>query len=320
MVRIGSEVSRWLCTLTVNVLPLLVRLQSWLNVQIFDLDLRFLVLILRKVLIKTFLVDHGSIPVTFLALDLPFPDCIHALLVDSVDFLQVSSFPACLVFVCRFHKFFPMLKLLIHLLLDVLLVLEDLFLALCALLLLVQILLHSLHRVVKQVPPCNFLPSAWMYIELSRALDMAHDATQIICCRRRGYCRWLTVRNDSRIFNDHGLRLRWSSCGLDCITSIRDPWKLTVYADRCIFGGSHTNKAPLQLREDVALCGLRNASLRVDIVLQLMLQLHVFNFCFLDFFRALHRFGDVWSRRVSPTRRLILKRVVWLSHLLNVQL
>ena len=222
--------------------------------------------------------------------------------------------------VCRFNKFFPVLKLLIDLLFYVLLELKDLFLALCALLLLIQILLHSLHRVVKQVPPCNFLPSAWMYIELSRALDMAHDATQIICCRRRGYCRWLTVRNDSRIFNDHGLRLRWSSCGLDCITSVRDPRKLTVHADCCIFGCSHTDEASLQLREDVALCGLWNASLRVDIVLQLMLQFHVFNFCFFDLFRAFYRLRDVWSCSVSPTRRLIMKRVVLLSHLLQVQL
>ena len=93
-----------------------------------------------------------------------------------------------------------------------------------------------------------------------------------------------------------------------------------MYAYRCIFGRSHADKAPLQLREDVALRGLWNASLRVDIVLQLMLQLHVLNFCFFDFFRALYRFGDVWSHRVGPTGRLILKRAVRLSHLLNVQL
>ena len=224
------------------------------------------------------------------------------------------------MFVCRFDKFFPMLQLLIYLLLDVLLELEDLFLALCTLLLLIQILLHSLHRILKKVLPCNFLTGAWIYIELSGAFYMAHDAAQIIRCRRRWYCRWLTVRNDSWIFDEHGLRLWWSSCGLDCITSVRDPRKLTVYADCCIFGCSHTDKAPLQLREDVALCGLWNASLRVDIVLQLMLQLHVFNFCFFDFFRALYRLGDVWSCTVSPTRRLILKRAVLLNHLLNVQL
>ena len=224
------------------------------------------------------------------------------------------------MFVCRFNKFFPVLKLLIDLLFYVLLELEDLFLALCTLLLLIQILLHSLHRIVKKVPPCNFLPSAWIYIELSWAFYMAHDAAQIIRCRRRWNCWWLTVRNDSWIFDDYGLRLWRGSCGLDCITSIRDPWKLAVYADCCIFGCSHTDEAPLQLREDIALCGLWNASLRVDIVLQLMLQFHVFNFCFFDFFRAFYRLRDVWSCSVSPTRRLIMKRVVLLSHLLQVQL
>ena len=77
------------------------------------------------------------------------------------------------MFVCCLDELFTMLKLFIYLLLDILLELKDLFLSFCAFLLFVQVLLHSLHRIVEEVSSGDFLAVSIVSIQICGADSMA---------------------------------------------------------------------------------------------------------------------------------------------------
>lgn len=96
-----------------------------------------------------------------------------------------------------------------------------------------------------------------------------------------------------------------------------DAGQLRMQSGVLSFRRLQANEPPLQLREDVVLSLLRNASLRVDVILELVLKLQVLDLRLLNLFWALLRLGvlnlrrsiiDTWRLRVlmSSCRALLL--------------
>lgn len=166
LLRIDSEVTRRLRPLVCLVYSHLVRLEGRLDVQVLDLHLlRALRAVFIHVLVDAIVVQLGPVSVGLLALDLSLLDVAHALPIVPIDLLQVSPSPPYIVVVGRLHELLPMLQLLRHLLLHVLLILNDLLLPFSALLLLFKVLRHTLHRIIKKVAASDFLAISRVAVE-----------------------------------------------------------------------------------------------------------------------------------------------------------
>ena len=204
---------------------------------------------------------------------------------------------------------------------------------LSAFLLLLHKLLHVLRSVIEQVPLGDWLSIPSISIQRTWVhclLGWGETAwTSIMARKLRGNCGGLAMHHQGRILNQERL-LRWSS-GCRVRTGIYLAFQLvwqagqfTMRTCHCVICRSHSNQALLKLGEYELLSRKWNARLRVDVVLKLVLEFHVLNFCLFDLFRAfLLRRGHVWLSRIiySSHGRLIVRRdvVVLRSNLVYIQ-
>ena len=208
LLRIDAEVTRRLRPLICLVLAHLVRLEGRLDVQVLELHLmRVLRAVPIHVPADALVVQLGPVSIGLLALDLPLLDVAHILPITPISLLQVRPSHADFVLVGRLNELLPMLQLLRHLLLHVLLVLDELLLPLSALFLLLEVLLHPLHRVVKEVAASDFLAKSGVAVEgvwVSEDVRRGRTATAAPSdSGRRRHTLRLTVGYQRGVFNEH---------------------------------------------------------------------------------------------------------------------